>query len=150
MKNILMARLMQISSNKHFLFHFTTLIFLTIFSANALAPEVRFSDEIQEERARKLFLEVRCLVCNGQVIESSNTEFSFEMRKLIRKKISEKKSDEKIKKELVEEFGDDILTTPNAKTFKGFLLWFLPVVFAIVIAVILIKINRTKEKTVWV
>lgn len=114
---------------------FLASIFLA-FPAFALSPEPRLSNEFQEQRAQKLFLEVRCLVCNGQVIENSDSEFSFEMRQLIRKKISEKKSDEKIKKELVKEFGDDILVTPNAKTFKGFLLWFLPMLFAVIVAVI--------------
>lgn len=111
-----------------------TIFFLT-FSAFALSVEPKLADEADEERAQKLFLEVRCLVCNGQVIENSDSEFSYEMRQLIRKKISEKKSDEKIKEELVREFGEDVLITPNIKTFKGFLLWFLPLLFAAVLAI---------------
>jgi cytochrome c-type biogenesis protein CcmH len=73
---------------------------------------------------------VRCLVCGGQVIENSDSEFSFEMRKLIRAKIAEKKSDAEIKSELIAKFGSDILTEVNAKN-NGFLLWILPVIFAI-------------------
>lgn len=74
----------------------------------ALSPELRL-DEKDEKRAQNLFLEVRCVVCGGQVIENSDSAFSQEMRQLIRKKILAKKSNAEIKKELVEEFGEDIL-----------------------------------------
>ena len=107
---------------------FLTALLLIYSSANALSPEPRIPDDAKEQRAMKLFLEVRCLVCEGQVIESSNTEFSLEMRKLIRRKILEGKSDEEIKTELVREFGEDILTEISQKN-NGFLLWILPLVF---------------------
>lgn len=110
------------------------ILFLFSFSALAFSPEARLTDESQENRAMNLFLQVRCLVCGGQVIENSNTEFSFEMRKLIRQKIADQKTDEEIKAELVEEFGADILTEPSAKN-GGFLLWFLPVAFAVILVV---------------
>ena len=77
-----------------------------------------------------LFLEVRCLVCQGQVIENSNTEFSFEMRKLIRQKISDGKNDEEIKSELIKEFGTDILVYSDFGK-NNFLLWLLPIIFGI-------------------
>ena len=112
----------------------TILILVSSLSAYALSPEAKLSDELQEQRAMNLFLQVRCLVCNGQVIENSDTEFSFEMRKLIRKKIAAGEKDEEIKAELVQEFGEDILTEVSAKK-GGFLLWLLPVIFAITGAV---------------
>jgi cytochrome c-type biogenesis protein CcmH len=100
------------------------------FDSGALSPEIHLENEVDEQRANKLFLQVRCLVCGGQVIENSDSEFSFEMRKLIRAKIAEKKSDAEIKSELIAKFGSDILTEVNAKN-NGFLLWILPVIFAI-------------------
>ena len=112
---------------------FITILLFLIFSTAtsfALAPEKRLPNEAQEQRAMNLFLTVRCLVCEGQVIESSSTEFSFEMRQLIRKKILEGKKDGEIKQELVQQFGDDILTEPNTK-HGGFLLWLLPAIFII-------------------
>lgn len=106
------------------------LIFLILpFSANALAPENRLADAIYEQRAMNLFLEVRCIVCQGQVVENSNTEFAYEMRKFIRDRISEGKSDDEIRDELVEKFGADILT--SAAPSKGnIVLWILPALFA--------------------
>ncbi|MBM3579819.1 MAG: hypothetical protein FJX34_03500 [Alphaproteobacteria bacterium] len=107
----------------------TVAILLLSFSALALSPEARLTDEAQEQRAMELFLEVRCLVCNGQVIENSDSEFSFQMRKNIRQKIVAGKSDMQIKAELVEEFGENILTEPNH--VNKILLWTLPLGFAL-------------------
>ena len=78
-----------------------------------------------------MFLEVRCLICNGQVIENSDTEFSFEMRKNIRQKILSGKSDEEIRAELVQEFGENILTKPSNR--NKLLLWLLPALFALAV-----------------
>ena len=50
----------------------------------------------------------------------------------------EGENDEEIKAELVQEFGEDILTEVSAKKF-GFLLWLLPVIFAITGAVFITK-----------
>ncbi len=110
-----------------------TFIFFSL-STFALSPEARLSDEEQEQRAMQLFLEVRCLICGGQVIENSNTEFSYEMRKLIRQKVSSGLTNEEIKTELVKEFGEDILTSANQKTSR-FFLWCLPVLFMVFIVI---------------
>lgn len=109
-----------------------TLTIITIITSNsfALSPEPHLKNEAQEQRAQSLFLEVRCLVCQGQVIENSDTEFSYEMRQLIRKKIKAGKTTQEIKNELTTEFGQDILisTDPNK---NNLLLWLLPIIFAI-------------------
>lgn len=112
----------------------TAILFFFSFNCLALNPESHLPDDIQEERAMKLFLEVRCLVCNGQVVENSNTAFAFEMRKLIRQKISEGKSDASIKHDLIKEFGADILVYSEFGK-NNFLLWLLPIVFGIAIPV---------------
>lgn len=108
-------------------------------------PEEHLNDPKQEERAQKLFLEIRCIVCNGQVIENSDSQFSYEMRQFVRKEIAKNKSDEEIKDELVQKFGEDILITPNPKTLKGFLLWFLPIVAAVFFAVVMFFMAKNKK-----
>lgn len=118
-------------------------IFLFSFSAFALSPEEKLKDETLEQRAMALFLEVRCLVCNGQVIENSDTEFSHQMRKNIRQKIVSGKSDEEIREELVQEFGENILTRPSSK--NRILLWALPLVFTVVAGMCLFVFPRKKN-----
>ena len=91
---------------------FVNSVFL-INSSQALNPEVRLSNPDDENRAMNLFLQVRCLVCNGQVIENSDSKFAFDVRSLIREQISQGKSDDDIKENLVATFGEDILNQPK-------------------------------------
>jgi cytochrome c-type biogenesis protein CcmH len=108
----------------------------------SFSPEQKLADEEQEKRARKFFLEVRCLVCQGQVIESSDAEFAFEMRKLIRSKIAANKSDKKIRFELEEEFGKNIFIQSNL-TRKNFLIWLIPML-VFIFSLIFFIINHKK------
>jgi len=87
-----------------------------VYSAQALNPEMRLSNPDDENRAMNLFLQVRCLVCNGQVIENSDSKFAFDVRSLIREQISQGKSDDDIKENLVATFGEDILNQPKSSS----------------------------------
>ena len=103
------------------------LIFLPVINALAFVPET-YLPEKQETRARELFLQIRCPICAGQVIESSETEISIQLRALVRQQISDGKTDEQIKSYLVDKYGKDILNSPPLN-FVGFFLWFFPVIF---------------------
>jgi len=85
----------------------------------------------QKERAQKLFLQVKCLICEGQVIESSDTQIAIEMRKLIKEKIHQGYENSEIKSYLVQNYGADILTTPPVNN-QTFLLWALPLTFLLI------------------
>jgi cytochrome c-type biogenesis protein CcmH len=114
------------------------ILFFVVQNSFALVPEQHLS-EPQEQRARELFLQIKCPVCAGQVIESSNTEIAFQLRKLVREKISDGKSDEEIKNYLVTEYGGDILNSP---TSNDFLLWILPLVFRVVGIFVIKKLTK--------
>jgi cytochrome c-type biogenesis protein CcmH len=88
---------------------------LIFFSANSLAlnPENKLADPKLEKRAMDLFLIVKCLVCDGQVIENSQTQFASDLKELIRNKISQGMTDKQIKTYLIETFGEDIITEPS-------------------------------------
>jgi len=118
---------------------------LLILSTNAIAfaPEEHLSD-LEEKRAQALFLEVRCPVCAGQVIESSDSEVSLELRKLIRKKIVEGKSNDEIKSYLTNQFGDDIITSPQVNSSTIFL-WLIPLIVASLGVVMLFKFQRSSS-----
>jgi cytochrome c-type biogenesis protein CcmH len=110
---------------------FLILTFLIFFGQNSLAltPEEHLSDA-EEERAHNIFLQVRCPVCDGQVIESSDTEVAAGLRNLIRKQIAAGKSDLEIKSYLTKTYGADILNAPSIN-FNTFFLWFAPLFFFI-------------------
>ena len=90
-----------------------------------------------------LFLEVKCLTCNGQVIENSESEFAFQMRNLIRQKILDGKSDDEIKSDLKAEFGDNILTSGSDD--KLIIAALILIILAAIIFTILIKTAKDEE-----
>ncbi|MFT6332024.1 MAG: cytochrome c-type biogenesis protein CcmH [Lentimonas sp.] len=113
----------------HKFFVFTILIFISP-NSFSFSPE-KLLPEKQEHRARELFLQINCPVCAGQVIESSDTEVSFQLRKLVREEIISGKSDDEIKSDLVKKYGSNILNSiPPSK--ENFLLWILPALFLVV------------------
>ena len=77
-------------------FYSLFLLITTLQYCFALSPENHLP-EPQEQRARELFLQINCPVCSGQVIESSDTKIAFQLRKLVREKIIEGKSNTEIK-----------------------------------------------------
>ena len=127
----------------YFLHTFLIAIFLLLAPQNsqALSPEERLPDATQERRAMHLFTEVKCLVCNGQSVESSSTEFSHEMRKLIRQKIAVGENDDEVLAELAKEFGDDVLLSSQKNTS----LWLITFLFSALLAVVLIRNFRHRN-----
>ena len=121
---------------KIFFLNIFFLIFLSVDSL-ALSTEDKLANPQDEQRAMNLFLQIRCLVCAGQVIENSDTQFAFEVRKFIRKKINEGLTDEEIKAYLIKNFGDEILQTPTLKSQP--LLWLLPIFFLIISLFFILK-----------
>lgn len=113
---------------------FLASIFFAI-NSYALSPEARLANEKDEVRAMQLFVQIKCLVCEAQSVESSNTEFSSAMRELIRQKISAGKNDEEIKQELTNEFGEQILMSASLKNIA---VWILPLLFAFFLGLFLI------------
>ncbi len=112
------------------------IFFINIFAAitipatsRAISPEEHLANQAQEQRAINLFSEVKCLICSGQSIEGSSSEFSYEMRKLIRQKIAQGKSDDEVRAELVKQFGDDVLLSSE----KNFPVLFVTIFFALLL-----------------
>lgn len=95
-----------------------------------LLPLIAVAGEISE-REKKLFREIRCIVCNSQSIYDSNSSSANDMKNLISMQINDGKSDIEIKKYLIERFGDQVLFSPpfNIATF---FLWIAPFTILII------------------
>jgi cytochrome c-type biogenesis protein CcmH len=122
-----------------------TIILLFYKNLYALSPEEKLTDQTLENQAMELFLEIRCLVCNGQVIENSDTKFAYDMRKFIRDEISKNKTNDEIKKNLVDRFGEDILIT-QSDNFIITLLIISSIISGLLIFIIFFKNKFTHHK----
>ena len=71
-----------------------------------------FAIENIDERVKNLTLELRCMTCQNQSIYDSDAEFSNDIKKIVKQKFQEGKSERDIKKFLVERYGEYILFRP--------------------------------------
>ena len=111
----------------------------------SLEPDEILQDKRLELRARKISKNIRCLVCQNQSIDESNSSLAKDLRVLIRNQITNGKKDAEIYKFLRERYGDFILLkTPITK--ETFLLWFLPFIFLIIGIYIIIYHNKKSKK----
>ena len=90
------------------------LIAAALLGAAASDPADRLSDPVKEARARALFRDVRCLVCQSESIDESDAELARDLRQLIRHDIAEGQSDDQIRAYLVSRYGEFVLLTPRA------------------------------------
>ncbi len=95
--------------------------------ALALGTDTPLPDPAQEARARALFHQVRCVVCQSEAIADSPAEVARDMRGEIRKRIESGESDEVVLDYLVSRYGDFILMRPPVKAGTA-LLWAGPLI----------------------
>jgi cytochrome c-type biogenesis protein CcmH len=101
------------------------LLLIDAVAANALGTDSALADQSQEARAKAMFYEIRCVVCQGESVAESPAAVASDMRRVIREKVAAGETDESIKAYLVSRYGDVILMRPPLKQ-STFLLWFGP------------------------
>lgn len=123
-------------------------VFITLFAfsqvAGAVLPGETLSDKKQDERARALYREVRCVVCQNESIADSGADIAADMRRDIRAHISEGKSDSDIRDILRARYGDYVLFRPRFSLATG-LLWGLPVAVLLVGGAIFLATGSRKS-----
>jgi len=92
----------------------------------AAAPDQPLANAQQEARARDLFAEVRCVVCQHESIADSPAGIAADMRRLVREEIASGASDDAVRADLVRRWGDFILFKPPVNP-ATWLLWFGPI-----------------------
>ena len=96
-----------------------------------------------DERVKNLTLELRCMTCQNQSIYDSDAEFSNDIKKIVKQKLSEGESERDIKKFLVERYGEYILFRPLIN-YNNIFLWSFP--FILVVFGLFFVIIKTKRK----
>src|SRR6185437_773630 len=81
--------------------------------AAAADPADRLPDPAQEARARAIFADVRCLVCQNESIDDSEAELAGDLRRTIREQVKAGRSDAQIKRFLTDRYGEFVLMTPR-------------------------------------
>jgi len=96
----------------------------------------------------KILKNLRCLVCQGQTISDSNSDFAQVIKSVVSDKIEEGLSEKEIYQFMSAKYGDWILYNPTLKT-NSYILWFLPYILFIiggVIVYLMIKKRLIQKK----
>ena len=93
-------------------------------------PADRLSNPAQEARARHLFQQLRCVVCQNESIDDSQAEIAGDLRKIVRVQITQGRSDQQVRDFLVQRYGEFILLKPTL-TPGNLALWLTP--FALIL-----------------
>ena len=110
-------------------FYYFFFFFFVASRAFSIEPAEILSDTKLENRARTLSSNIRCLVCQNENIDSSDSEFAKDIRLFIRDQLVKGHTDDEIEKFLVSKYGTYILFKPEFAGYNIFLYLFGPFVF---------------------
>ena len=102
------------------------LIFIIIW----LVSFFNFSYADNSEKVDQISKNLRCLICQGQSVYDSQSDFALSMKILIQNKIDEGKNDEQIYDFLKSKYGEWIVYDPEINK-NTVLLWVLPLILFI-------------------
>lgn len=110
--------------------------------AAASDPSDRLQDPAQEARARALFAQVRCLVCQNESIDDSDADLAHDLRQIVREQVAKGQSDAEIRNYLTDRYGEFVLLKP-AFTWGNAALWLAPfLIVAVGLAFLLRRLRK--------
>lgn len=90
-------------------------------------PADMLPDPVQEERARTLGRDIRCMVCQNQSIEDSEVGLARDLRLIVRERIAAGDTDAEVRGFLHARYGDFVLMKPPF-AWSTAILWATPLV----------------------
>ena len=106
-------------------------IFSFIFSFN-------YSNADNEEIKIKITKNLRCLICQGQSVYDSDSEFANSLKVLVDKKLEEGFSEKQIYSFFKDKYGEWILYDPGLNK-NTYILWLLPILMFLIGGAIIFK-----------
>jgi cytochrome c-type biogenesis protein CcmH len=114
-------------------------------TAMAIDTGAAFEDPEMQARYENIISEVRCLVCQNQTIKDSNVFLAADLRREIRRMMTEGMTDTEIADFLVARYGDFVLYNPR-KSGRTLILWITPALLFGVGGIVLVKVVRDRMK----
>ena len=116
-------------------------IFITFLILFYFSPLKAEQDKLQNNITKNL----RCLICQGQSVYDSDSEFALSLKLVVKNKIEEGLSEDQIYSFLTKKYGEWILYDPKFNK-NTYFLWFLPLlIFFLGGAIIYNKLIKIKE-----
>ena len=118
------------------------------FPVRAVQPDEMLSDPKLEARARAISEQLRCLVCQNELIDESEAPLAHDLRVLVRQRIEAGDSDAQVMNFIVARYGEFVLLKPRLE-WRTALLWGTPPGLLLIgIVMLLIAARRRKGAAV--
>jgi len=108
-----------------------TLIIFLIFSFN-------FVNADEQDKRNQITKNLRCLICQGQSVYDSDSEFANSLKILVDKKLNEGLSEDQIYQYFKHKYGEWILYEPELNK-NTYILWLLPIFIFLIGGAIIAK-----------
>ena len=108
------------------------------------------SNEKNNDLEKKILKNIRCLICQGQSVYDSESDFASSIKLIVDKKINEGSSENQIYEFLRQKYGDWIIYDPKLNK-NTYILWLLPILLflfggAIIYRTLIIRKNKINIK----
>jgi len=110
------------------------ILILISFNFSSIVMASNFS----EEQTINITKNLRCLICQGQTIHESNSDFAESMKKYIKGELENGKTNDEVFSSLIEKYGQWIVYDPGISR-NTLLLWSLPLLLFLIGGVIIAK-----------
>ncbi len=107
------------------------LIFIILFSLSGVNAE-------DNDKRNKITKNLRCLICQGQSVYDSDSEFANSLKIVVEKKLQEGLSEDQIYEYFKIKYGEWILYDPGLNK-NTYILWLLPILIFLIGGAIIYK-----------
>ena len=114
--------------------NFKLLILIIFFSINV----INYAEAENSSKVDKISKNLRCLICQGQSVYDSQSDFALSVKILIKKKIDQGEKENEIYEFLKNKYGNWIVYDPEF-SIKTFLLWALPLILFVFGGLLIIR-----------
>ena len=122
---------------KYFKYLVITLLILSLNTLYAQDQNINLKTKITKN--------LRCLICQGQSVYDSDSEFANSIKIIVEKKLNDGQEEYEIYDYLKEKFGDWILYDPKFSK-NTYFLWLLPLLMFVLGGAIILKLFIKKKK----
>ena len=123
-------------------------LLLALSAGPAFAIDItQFDDPAKQEQYLRLTHELRCMQCLNTSIADSQVDLAADLRREVHDLVQQGKTDDEIRKYMVDRYGEFILFRPLTNA-RNMWLWLGPVVFLGIGAVVAVRIVRQRTKLV--
>ena len=113
-------------------------IFIYFFLISINFKSIAISSSYSEDQTNNITKNLRCLICQGQTIHESNSDFAESMKKYIKSELENGKTNEEIFSSLIEKYGQWIVYDPGISR-NTLLLWSLPLLLFLIGGAIIVR-----------